>query len=197
MPIPAFTIDGVLPPYIGPGGPGGAVQDLSPYAVTATEIVTTLGLTDQRRAILRGWLRHRASLGAIGFDRGFQWLDGSFVEDKVPLDLDVVTFFYRPPGIRDGNDLARLMHANLNVFGRAQVKATYSVDFFPIDLNGSAEALVSLTRYLLGLFSHRRGDDLWKGMLQVRLEDQADYVAAVAALGPEPAVAGALQGVIP
>ena len=69
------------------------------------------------------------------------------------------------------NDLARLLHANLNLFGRAQVKAAYKLDFFPIDLDGSAEALVNLTRYWLGLFSHRRGDDLWKGMLQVRLED--------------------------
>lgn len=35
MPIPGFTIDGVLPPYIGPGGPGGAAEDLSPYTVTS------------------------------------------------------------------------------------------------------------------------------------------------------------------
>ena len=48
MPIPAFTIDGVLPPYVGPDGPGGAAEDLSPYAVTAMEVVTTLGLTRER-----------------------------------------------------------------------------------------------------------------------------------------------------
>lgn len=96
MPIPAFTIDGVLPPYVGPAGPAGAVEDLSPYTVTAIEVVTTLGFTDEHRAILLGWLRHRAALRAIGFDRGFQWLDGSFVEQKEPRDLDVVAFLYRP-----------------------------------------------------------------------------------------------------
>jgi len=183
MPIPAFTIDGVLPPYVGPDGPGGAPEDLSPYVVTAVEVVSTLARTEPRKEILRQWLRHRAALRTIGFDRGFQWLDGSFVESKDPRDLDVVTFLYRPPGIRDRNDLAKLLRANLNLFGHAQVKATYSLDFFPVDLDGSAEALVNLTRYWLGLFSHRRGDDLWKGMLQVRMEDVADDAAAIAVLG--------------
>jgi hypothetical protein len=192
MPIPAFTIDGVLPPYVGPDGPGGAPEDLSPYAVTTVEVVSTLALTEQRKEILRQWLRHRAALRTIGFDRGFQWLDGSFVESKDPRDLDVVTFLYRPVGIQDRNDLARLLHANLNLFGHAQVKSAYSLDFFPIDLDGSPEALVNLTRYWLGLFSHRRGDDLWKGMLQVRMEDVADDTAALAILGPgaAPAVGG-------
>jgi hypothetical protein len=54
MPIPTFTIDGVLPPYVGPAGPGGAAEDLSPYVVTALEVVTTFGRTGQRIAILHG-----------------------------------------------------------------------------------------------------------------------------------------------
>lgn len=182
MPVPSFTIDGVLPPFVGPNGPGGAPEDLSPYLTTAAEVVTTLATSPTRRTILKGWLNHRASLRAIGFDRGFQWLDGSFVEDKEPQDLDIVAFLYRPPGIRDGNMLARLMQSNIGLFGRAQVKTTYSLDFFPVDLNGTPEGLVSLTRYWLGLFSHRRQDSLWKGMLQVRLEDEADDAAALALL---------------
>ncbi len=197
MPIPAYTIDGVLPPYVGPAGPGGAAEDMSPYAVTAIEVAATFATTDERKAILRGWLRHRAALRAVGFDRGFQWLDGSFVENKNPRDLDVVTFLYRPPGIHGGDDLAKLLRANLNLFGRAQVKAAYNLDFFAIDLDGSAEALVNLSRYLLGLFSHRRDDDLWKGMLQVRIEDAADDAAAIAALGPDPAAPAAAGGVTP
>lgn len=83
MPIPSFTIDDVIPPYVGPDGPGGRAEDMSPYNVTVLEISTTLGLTDDRKAIIRGWLEHRAALRAIGFVRGFQWLDGSFVEQKI------------------------------------------------------------------------------------------------------------------
>lgn len=197
MPIPAFTIDGVLPPYIGPDGPGGASEDLSPYAVTALEVVATLGSTDPRRAILRGWLRHRAALRAIGFERGFQWLDGSFVESKDPKDLDVIGFLHRPVHIHDRNDFGGLLQANMNLFDRSQVKANFHLDFFSVDLNGSVETLVNLTRYWLGLFSHRRDDELWKGMLQVRLENVADDAAALGALGPGPSAPGVLQGFVP
>src|SRR5690606_3604995 len=96
MPIPHFTIDGVLPPYVGPNGPGGAFEDLSPYEVSATEVVTTFGTTQNRQDILRKWLQHRASLRAAGVVRGFQWLDGSFLEQKEPNDLDTVSLIYRP-----------------------------------------------------------------------------------------------------
>ena len=189
MPIPPFTIDGVLPPYVGPSGPGGAPEHLSPYPATPLEVVTTLGHTNERRVILQGWLRHRAELRAIGFERGFQWLDGSFVEQKTPKDLDMVTFLYRPTGIVTPNQMAMLMRANLNLFGRPQVKAAFNLDFFGVDLNGSPENLVNVTRYWLGLFSHRRADDVWKGMLQVRLEDPAEDSLAQAALASGPALA--------
>lgn len=185
MPIPAFTIDGVLPPYIGPTGPGGAAEDMSPYSVSIVEVVSTFGTTSGRRDILRGWLAHRAHLRMAGFDRGFQWLDGSFVEDKDPRDLDVVTFLYRPNGVRDGSGVAALMSANSGLFSRRRVKASYHLDAFPIDLDGSAEVLVGMSRYFLGLFSHRRGDGLWKGMLQVRIEDENDDVAALALLNAD------------
>jgi hypothetical protein len=197
MPLPAFNIDGILPPFVGPDGPGGAPEDLSPYVVTALEVVTSLGTTEGRKTILRGWLLHRAALRAAGFVRGFQWLDGSFVEDKVPKDLDIVSFTYRPPSIRDRIALARHLLANVHIFGRPQVKAMFHLDFFPIDLDGSTEAIVNLTRYWVGLFSHRRDDHLWKGMLQVRLEDVADDKAALAFLGPEPAASIATGGLRP
>lgn len=185
MPIPPFTIDGALPPYIGPNGPGGAAEDMSPYAVTALEVVATLGLSADRNSILQGWLHHRAALRAIGFERGFQGLDGSFVESKEPRDLDVVSFLYRPPGIVDPGQLLTVMRANGNLFVRNLVKAEFRLDAFPVDLDGSPEALVSSARYFLGLFSHRRGDNMWKGMLQVRLEDIADDEAALTALGTD------------
>jgi hypothetical protein len=191
MPIPSFNINGVLPPYVGTSGPGGDATDMSPYEVSATEVVTTFGTSAERQKILRGWLEHRAALRALGFDKGFQWLDGSFVEKKDPKDLDVVLFSYRPAGVSNANLLAQLLRGNLNVFGRAQVKSSYHLDFFAIDLNSSIEVVVGTSRYFLGLFSHRRLDEVWKGMLQVRLEDDKDDAAAMAvlqSLAPPPAV---------
>jgi hypothetical protein len=186
MPIPAFSIDGVLPPYVGPGGPGGALQDMTPYGVTAVEVVSTLGTSPKRRTILSHWLDHRAALRGLGFRYGFQWLDGSFVEEKEPNDLDIVTFVFRPATVLGHADLGALIGANPQLFDRLQVKTRYMLDAFFIDLDASPESVVNVSRYWLGLFSHRRVDGLWKGMLQVRLENVADDLAAAASLAPAP-----------
>ncbi|WP_425512107.1 DUF6932 family protein [Xanthomonas axonopodis] len=195
MPIPPFGINGVLPPYVGANGPGGQPEDMSPYAVSALEVVTTLGHSERRREILRGWLDHRAALRALGFDQGFQWLDGSFLEQKEPNDLDLISFLFRPQTALTAEELARLLHANRGIFERGLVKTTYKLDAFFTDMNASPIGLVNFTRYYLGLFSHRRGDDIWKGMLQVGLADIADDNAAQAVLGPAPLVSS--QGVSP
>jgi len=191
MPLPpAFTIDGVLPPFTGPQGPGDDPAFMSPYIVTASEVVSRLGTDENRRGILVGWLKHRAALRSLGFVRGFQWLDGSFLENKVPQDLDTVTFLHRPSGIQDGADLLQLMRASPHLFIRDAVKSAYKLDAFFIDLQGNPETLVSISRYFLGLFSHQRDTFLWKGMAQVRLEDPVDDAAAIAALGAASGVAG-------
>jgi hypothetical protein len=175
MPIPSFSIDGVLPPYVGPSGPGGRAEDMSPYVVSAFEVVSTLGGSSGRAKILDGWLRHRAELRSLGFQRGFQWLDGSFLENKEPQDLDVVTFVF-PPAMVNRQQL-------LSVVDRARIKQNYLLDAFFVNLSGSPETIVNTSRYYFGLFSHRRQDDLWKGMLQVSLDNVADDTAASAALG--------------
>ena len=148
MPIPAFTIDGVLPPFVGPLGPGGSPQDMTPYVVSAVEIVATLATTAYRQTILRNWLTHRAALRSIGFDKGFQWLDGSFVEQKVPQDIDIVTFTNRPTNALDLRSLSNLVHANIGLFDHILVKKSFLMDAFFVDLNGSPENLVNLVKVL-------------------------------------------------
>ncbi len=186
MPIPAFTIDGVLPPYVGPDGPGGHPSHMTPYRVSALEVAEKLGTTERRKAILRGWLHHRSALRAAGFGRGFQWLDGSFVESREPKDLDIVSFLYRPHGLRDRDAFARHFRENFGLFDRGLMKLAYHLDRFPVDLDSAIETALNLTRYYLGLFSHCRGDGLWKGMLEVRFEDEPGDLLARSRLGPEP-----------
>lgn len=177
MPIPAFTIDRVLPPFVGPHGPGGSHQDLSPYAATAVEVVDRFATTQRRCEILRGYLDHRAAMRGIGIVDGFQWLDGSFVEDKTPRDIDIVTFFRRPANASLVAQIGHLAAANPNIFNRAAIKAHHHLDAFFVDLDGKAESIVELTRYFGGLFSHRRDDFLWKGMIKVSLASVDDAVA--------------------
>lgn len=191
MPIPDFNIDGVLPPYVGSGPTDPA--NISPYPASSEEVVTAFGSSEGRRRILRGWLRHRTALRALGFDQGFQWLDGSFVEDKEPRDLDVVSFVHYPPGVSP-EQVSGTMREHRNVFSPAGAKLAYGLDAYFVSLDANPEAIVTLTRYWSGLFSHRRDDFLWKGMVQVRLEDVDGDAAALAMLGPEPADQAANQG---
>ncbi|RFA20846.1 hypothetical protein B7R25_08855 [Subtercola boreus] len=107
---------------------------------------------------------------------------GSFVEDTNPNDLDTVAFLFRPPGVGDSSALADLMEINSAIFDRAKVRASHGVDFIPVDLEGAQEELIKEVCYWLGMFSHRRNDDLWKGVLQITLEDEAEDKAAYALL---------------
>ena len=180
MPIPAFDVSGVLPPYAVLSG--GGVQLLSPYVATPTEVVVALGNSPNRQAILAGWLAHRSQVRNLGFASGFQWLDGSFVEDKNPNDLDVVTFLRRPAIAPTPQQLGILLQQNQSIFNRAAVKAAHRLDAFFVDMDGSIQTVIDLTRYWTGLFSHRRGDFLWKGMVQVDLGTANDDAIAMAQL---------------
>ena len=185
MPVPAFTIDGVIPPYTGVDGPGDAADLMTPYEASPLEVVTRFATSVGRREILGHWLEHRRMMRLLGVDAGFQWLDGSFVEDKEPNDLDIVTFFRRPLDAQTSIEIGQLMRANPETFIRAPIKAVRRLDAMFVDLNGSSEGIIDATRYWCGLFSHRRVDDLWKGMVKVSLaaadEDLAGLFLADAA----------------
>ena len=100
--IPTWTIAGVLPP-IRPGQLGHS-PDRSPYCVSLREVVEEFASSPKRIAILKELLDYRAALHQLGLISGFQWLDGSFMEDvetqesRSPNDVDVVTYFSLPSG---------------------------------------------------------------------------------------------------
>lgn len=185
MPIPAFdSILNILPPHL--GDPRFEVFH-SPYRCTVTEVCQRFNFSPERLEILKGFLGLRKELFALGL-RGFQWLDGSFIEDietqegRAPHDVDVVTFVHTPA---DRNALDVLLRGNGWLLDSSHTKANYFSDHFIVPLLGDARQLVSLTRFWYGLFSHRR-DSLWKGMLQVELEDPNDDSAATLLLGGGP-----------
>lgn len=186
MPIPAFTIDGILPPFTGSAGPGDDPSLMSPYEADALEIAVLFGTSEKRREILNKWLDHRSALRGVGFTAGFQWLDGSFLENKEPKDLDIVSFVNFPAGLVTEKDRISFWMNNLGILDRDHVKASYLLDAFFVDLGGSPELLVSLSRYYLQLFSHQRESYLWKGMIQVPLEDANDAQAREQLLVPLP-----------
>jgi len=187
MPIPPFTLDGVLPPFLG-DIPARQSSWMSPYPVSVTEVVNHFASTDERKAILAGWLEYRRILRGIGLTQGFQWLDGSFLEDKETLrnnppgDIDVVIFTRRPADIKSDRDWKDFIGANRSLFDHGTIKRDYKVDAYFVDLDGNSRDIVLQTRYFLLLFSHQRDTHIWKGLLEVEQDAKNEDDAALSIL---------------
>lgn len=170
--IPAFELSGVLPPFIGDSPTTPANQ--APYKVKLAEFVKHFATSDERIEILKGLLKYRIALKSKDIISGFQWIDGSFVENvemirgRAPNDVDLVTFAERPIGMND-SDWRGFSISNRDLFSTANLKTKYKCDAYYVDLAMSPKLLVSQTAYWFGLFSHQRETSLWKGMLQVDL----------------------------
>ena len=129
------------------------------------------------------FLEFRERLQAEGLTKGFQWLDGSFLEDietkenRPPRDLDVVTVYW-------GYDLAFQQHLFAGfpeVASPVLSKANYSLDHYPFDASYNVLNTLEYTRYWILLFSHNRLG-VWKGMLRVELNTPAEDASAKAEL---------------
>lgn len=168
--IPDWNSQGFLPPIS---------AERSPYLVSLTDIVLRFGNSPERQSILTGFMEFRFALQDAGLTQGFQWVDGSFLEDiemiekRAPRDLDVVTFFHTP-----NNQTQRsLLQAFPRLFNPAHTKVDYKVDAYFVQLNaGTPEPLVSRSTYWYSLWSHRRNEQ-WKGYLKIDLSPMEDQVA--------------------
>ena len=178
--IPGFTLSGVLPPFTAPKptDPGGR----APYATDTVDLCTRFGTSAHRVAVLQGFLAHRAALNTLGFVSGFQWCDGSFVEDKDPVDMDVVTFSHRPAQAQDRSRLAQMVQQNQKLFHPTLTVTNYHCDAYFVDLTLVPEFVVAQTHYWFGLFSHRRLTAEWKGLVQVPLCSPNEDAAAATVL---------------
>lgn len=164
---------------------GQSAPMMSPYLTDIREFVERFGFSKERRAIMRGLLGFRGALREVGLDEGFQWLDGSFVEDiesstrqRAPGDIDVVTFVRRPAACRVEADWKRFNQENFSLLHDvAAVKERFRCDAYTVDLDIEAESLVDSTRYWFGLFSHQRATCQWKGILRIPLAAHADESA--------------------
>lgn len=176
-PIPNFDHNLVIPPHLGnPTIPA----DVSPYKCTSVELCEKFATSTKRIEILKGFISFRDKLNALGLVDGFQWLDGSFLEDvetreqRSPNDLDLVTIYW-------GYDLAfqiKLVQ-NFPEFADSQLaKQNYQLDHYPFNASKAPFVTVNYSGYWMQLFSHNR-DAVWKGMLQVELNTPNDDAQAL------------------
>lgn len=156
-------------------------------------------------------MNYRAELHAAGLVVGFQWLDGSFLEDverierRDPGDIDTVSFYQMPAG----QTQATLIAANQGLFPVnaaefAALKKRLHVDAYTqqLDSVGPAAAvgsrLVATAAYWYSMWSHRR-DLAWKGYVQVDLApvEDAQTIAELIALPPQVGALGVLLAAAP
>ncbi len=179
--IPLWNAVGVLPPVneTNPTSP-----ERSPYLVSLSDFVDRFGTSPDRCRIMEGLLRYRAALCGAGLTQGFQWFDGSFLEQievsesRSPNDIDIVTFFRLPAGIVFAEVVRRapdLFPSNRS--GREQLKKQFFVDPYFAYLDATGEALIKQSTYWYGLWSHRR-NQTWKGYVEVDLSPVEDAAAA-------------------
>ena len=169
--VPAWNNLGLLPP-VDPASPPTS-RTRSPYLVSLKDVVMQFATTAERENVLQGFLNHRAALHRLGFVAGFQWLDGSFMEDvetleqRAPKDIDVVSFVHTPVGFRPDA-------AALQVLDNGAAKASFKVDAYFVELNRlPPEQLTTDSAYWYSVWSHRR-NHIWKGFLQVDLAPSED-----------------------
>ena len=167
MAIPDYE-NGILPPFIGEGFD---VAGRSPYSATFADVVARFGNTPERRLLLIGLSKYRVALRKAGLFSGFQWISGSFVEDKestegaASRDIDVVTLYHLP----EGETQATLVAAAPDLFDREATKSRYSVDAYFLSLSQPlTEDFIERCLYWHSLWGHRR-DGRWKGYLRVDL----------------------------
>lgn len=181
-PIPFFDHNLVLPPHL--GDPVDRKQ-LSPYRCTTADLCQRLGTTAERREILGKFLDFRERLRSEGMTTGFQWLDGSFLEDvetrdnRPPRDLDVVTVYWG----YDRNFQVQLAARFPEFTSPARSKAAYYLDHYNFDASYNPTVTMEQTRYWILLFSHNR-QGVWKGMLRIELNTPTEDALARLSLAP-------------
>ncbi len=178
--IPNWDIAGLIPPIM--PGVAGHSNERSPYLATSLEIISQFSTTKERYLILKGFLEYRQALYSNGVTNGFQWLNGSFMQDierqesRPPNDVDIVTFFVVP------NDLDEDKEEKIQqLFDTNNTKKLYKVDAYPVELNHKTTAYeVKMVSYWYSMWSHTR-DGVWKGFTQVTLSE-ADDIASLSNL---------------
>ena len=154
-------------------------ENRSPFQAATFHLVERFATTPERVQLLHDLLDYRSALYAVGITEGYQWIDGSFVEnvearprpgkEPRPYDIDVVTFFtplgYEPPEL-------------VELFQPLLTRERYNIDAYFITLGVPLDDhLVESITYWYGMWSTRRIDHTPKGFVRVDLNPEHDQEA--------------------
>ncbi len=174
--IPEFDIFGVIPPI---RENNGTSPDRSPYLVDILTFCKRFGTSVERRVILRGLLNLRNTMRGAGLEVGFQWVDGSFVENveqlrkTPPNDVDVVTFC----GLGDLGAQKRLL-ADFPTLFQPRVKGQFMVDHYFVPTDTTIDHVYARKiSYWYSMWSHQRETNRWKKFVCIDLDTADDHNA--------------------
>lgn len=170
---------GLIPPVLG----GGADSNRSPYVFSLELFINTFCTSVERYNILKGYISYRKRLHEVGIVSGMQWVNGSFTqnveetEERAPNDIDIVSFIEYMSIERQKEiiDKDRTLFSN-----QIAIKTQYKVDGYIMPILGASINLdiIKKISYWYSMWSHRRGDDKWKGFIQVCLSEEETSKAA-------------------
>lgn len=148
-----------------------------PYRTDIMEFCRHFATTRERIEILKGFVKFRLECIRFGICHGFQWIDGSFIENvekkenRAPNDIDVVTFFVQLPKIHQ-QVIARQFRAFIDP---RISKHYFHVDHYIVEADVNPFATIGWVKYWNQLFGHNR-KGVWKGMVEIPLcaDNQAD-----------------------
>ena len=164
--MPPLNHEGLLPPFLGDPS---QVVGLSPYKSNVVDLVTRFGISKRRLEILYGFIMFRRRLFQVGLKRGFQWINGSFVQilDREPNDIDVVTIFHSS---LSRHNFKSMVAYYSSLFHSVLTKRNYETDAYFVD--AAIYDYYNFSRmitYWFGLFSHTREGFIWKGIIEIPL----------------------------
>ena len=167
--LPEWDFNGLLPV----ADPKDRRQEIcSPYPISLDELVDRFGITLMRRKLLLNLFDYRKALYDAGVSGGFQWINGSFVENvenrrgRGPADIDIFTVYAVPHVLKTENLEKNFPH----LFNREQVRDRYLVDSlgaWPVDIQPNT-FLVKKFLELYNIFSYTR-KGVKKGFVQIPL----------------------------
>ena len=164
-----FNHNHVIPPYLGTDSslPG----NQSPFKTDIMELCQHFATSKARVDILKGYVEFRMQCVVCGIT-GFQWIDGSFVENvemresRDPHDIDVISFIFNVTPVTIDN----IKNKFTEFVDPRQSKYRYSVDHYVVQADSDPMTTINGVKYWNQLFGHNR-NGVWKGMLQLPLSN--------------------------
>jgi hypothetical protein len=148
--------DGTLPPTAESDGQLHRPNSCSPYCMTVPELIVRFGTSRRRLDLLAGYLGLRAAMRRRRFDRGYQWIGGSFVSSAAnPGDIDVTCFIH---GSVAWNPEFEILYPD--TFDEGHVKELYGCDAHFVDAR--APSYLRWVIHWMHIYSAQRpraGDD--------------------------------------